>query len=160
MPENLKMTDERAAELREQLAKITGEWRPQFSSAVADLLDDRETLTAENERLTRERDEARSENKRKAEWLATVRCERDDHLTELARLNDLDILRLQLPDGSVPESIEAGVRGWKRAYEETRKERDAAHEEVAVLRSRLNGTTFSIDVFNPERIAVADTRTD
>ena len=44
--------------------------------------------------------------------LAVVADERDAAIAELDRLNHLDVLSLQLPDGSVPAGIEQGLRGW------------------------------------------------
>lgn len=58
--------------------------------------------------------------------LEHVEAERDKARAEVARLNNLDILSLQLPEGNSPFNIEDGIREWHKAYQDARDERDRA----------------------------------
>jgi len=67
--------------------------------------------------------------------------ERDELADELDRLNHLDVLSLQLPDGSVPAGIEQGLRSWHSAAVERGTVVWTLKEKLAVVQRSLDSFT-------------------
>lgn len=88
-----------------------------------------------------------------------LRSEREAAVAELGRLMDLDMMRLQMPDGYVAETIEQALRGWKAGYDEAvaankqmqtqrafaQAEAREARAELAHAREQLAATLATIE---------------
>jgi hypothetical protein len=82
-----------------------------------------------------------AETMRLGAMLERKTTERDNAVAELARLADLDMMRLQMPDGYVAETIEQALRGWKAGYDTA----FAAQQDRALENIQLRKQVATLD---------------
>ena len=133
------MLTETIARLRAWIRDFGAEKQPPFIRDLEEVLAAAEQLAAVQAELA----------KLKTDWnlttlLAELGALREDN-AELSRLNNLDVLRLQFPSGSVPENIEQGVRGWKEAYDVTWSELRDVQAELNSVRAERDSAIESLD---------------
>lgn len=130
-----------------------------LSKQVTSLTQENGELALEAARLRKQHDGDSAAAAELFKATQRLRSEREAAVAEMARLMDLDMMRLQMPDGYVAETIEQALRGWKAGYDEAfaanqqmqtqrafaQAEAREARAELAHVREQLAATLATIE---------------